>query len=233
MTGGVFVASGDVDGDGQADIVTGVGSGGGPHVKVFDGASGSTLRSFLGYAPSFTGGVRVAAGDVNHDGFADLVTGAGPGAPPHVKAFSGATGAQLRSFLAFDASFTSGVFPAAATFTGARLRSRTLHLTARGDVVLPVLCPVRTLRACRGKVALLLPAVQRARVTRKPAVLGRARFQAAPGKRARVAVHISRTGRRALRARRTLKATARLTTRDGGGNVSTKRISIVLERARR
>jgi hypothetical protein len=36
--------------------------------------------------------VRVAAGDLDGDGKADIVTGAGANAP-HVKVFSGATGA--------------------------------------------------------------------------------------------------------------------------------------------
>jgi hypothetical protein len=37
------------------------------------------------FTPAFTGGVRVAAGDVNGDGRLDVVTGAGPGATAHVK----------------------------------------------------------------------------------------------------------------------------------------------------
>ena len=77
--GGVHVALGDVDGDGTADIITGAGTGGGPHVRVFSGADLSELASFFAYSPAFVGGVTVAAGDVDGDGLADIITGAGPG----------------------------------------------------------------------------------------------------------------------------------------------------------
>ncbi|WP_442511182.1 Ig-like domain-containing protein [Novipirellula sp. SH528] len=109
FAGGVRVASGDVNGDGTPDIITGAGPGGGPHVKVFDGLTGATLHSFFAYDPQFTGGVFVATGDVSGDGFADIITGAGAGGGPHVKVFSGSTGAELASFFAFSDSFTGGV----------------------------------------------------------------------------------------------------------------------------
>ncbi len=110
--GGVSVAAADVNGDGKADVVTGAGPGGGPHVQVFSGADGARLASFLAYDPAFRGGVQVAAGDVNGDGRADIVTGAGPGGGPHVKAFSGVDGSLLASFYAYDPGFTGGVFVA-------------------------------------------------------------------------------------------------------------------------
>ncbi len=113
--GGVFVAGGDVGGDGIDDLLIGAGAGGSPEVKVFDGQTGLVLRSFLAFDPAFLGGVRVASVDVNHDGIADIVTGRGPGATPQVKVFDGATGAEIGSFLAYDPSFAGGVFVSAAT----------------------------------------------------------------------------------------------------------------------
>jgi hypothetical protein len=119
--GGVNVAAGDVNGDGMADVITGAGAGGGPHVKVFDGASlalggsaadnaiNNPLKSFFAYAANFQGGVSVAAGDINNDGDADIVTGAGAGGGPHVRVFGGNSGAVLDEFFAFPASFSGGV----------------------------------------------------------------------------------------------------------------------------
>jgi hypothetical protein len=118
FSGGVYVAVGDFNGDGVGDIITGAGAGGGPHVKVFSGADGHVIESFFAFDPLFGGGVRVAAADVNGDGVDDLITGAGPGGGPHVKAFDGTSIAQgnptptvLDSFYAFnDGNDTAGVF---------------------------------------------------------------------------------------------------------------------------
>ena len=68
MLGGVRVARGDVTGDGVDDIIVApvVGA---PHVKVFDGVTGAEVRSFLAFDPGFLGGITIAAGDVNGDGF--------------------------------------------------------------------------------------------------------------------------------------------------------------------
>jgi Domain of unknown function (DUF4394)/FG-GAP-like repeat/FG-GAP repeat len=120
FTGGVRVAAGDVSGDGVPDLITAAGPGGGPHVRVFDGVSGAQLPgaigSFFAYGAAFSGGVFVASGDVNGDGFDDVITGADAGGGPHVRAFSGQTGAELVGFLAYDPAFAGGVRVAAADF---------------------------------------------------------------------------------------------------------------------
>lgn len=108
FNGPVSVALADLDGDGAAEVVTGAGAGGSPHVKVFDGATGNEVRSFFAYPTSFTGGVNVATGDVTGDGHPDIVTGTGAGGGTVVKVFDGAGGAELRSFDAYDPTFRSG-----------------------------------------------------------------------------------------------------------------------------
>jgi len=118
FNGGVYVAAGDIDGDGYAEIITGAGAGGGPLVKVFDGRTRRLLDSFFAFNSSFTGGVRVAVGDVNGDGVPDIITGAGKGGSPHVKAFDGVTGNLLQSFFAYNPSFQGGVFVAAGDVNG-------------------------------------------------------------------------------------------------------------------
>jgi hypothetical protein len=114
--GGVFVASADVNMDAKADIITGAGAGGGPHVRVFSGANDQQLFGFFAFDFNFTGGVSVAAGDINGDGRADIVTGAGPGGGPEVRIFSGADASLLQDYFAYDPSFTGGVSVATGTF---------------------------------------------------------------------------------------------------------------------
>ena len=59
FTGGVNVALHDTDGDGDLELLTGAGPGGGPHVKIFDPLTGQELDSFFAEAMDFHGGVLV------------------------------------------------------------------------------------------------------------------------------------------------------------------------------
>ncbi len=98
-----------MNGDGVLDVVTVPGRGGGPHVKVFDGVTGTAIRSFFAFDPRFLGGLFVASADINNDGFADIIVGADSGGGPHVCVFSGADTTELLSFFAYDPGFLGGV----------------------------------------------------------------------------------------------------------------------------
>ena len=68
------------------------------------------INEFLAYDAGFLGGVRLAAVDVDGDGKADILTGAGPGGGPHVQGLDGLTARNLDSFFAYDPRFPGGVF---------------------------------------------------------------------------------------------------------------------------
>src|SRR5262249_12467678 len=120
--GGSFsVAVGDTNANGIPDVIVGAGSGGSPHVQVFDGSDNRLLGSFFAFDLGFTGGISVGSDDVNGDGRADIIVGAGAGGSPHVKVIDGtkikqvladgqiAPSALLGSFFAFDPRFRGGV----------------------------------------------------------------------------------------------------------------------------
>jgi hypothetical protein len=121
--GGVRVAQIDLNRDGIQDVVTAPGPGGGPHVKVFDGLTGSVLFQFMAYDPAFRGGVFVAVGDTNGDFIPDIITGAGAGGGPHVILWDGQNASQgnlayQKIFFAYDPRFTGGVSVACGDVNG-------------------------------------------------------------------------------------------------------------------
>jgi hypothetical protein len=135
---GANVAVGDVNKDGFADVVTGP-TAGNPDVRVYSGkdiASGtfnptgtSLLAQFFPYALQFNVGAFVAVGDINGDGFGDVITGASTG-NPDVRVYNGKdiadglfnnnnpSASQLSQFFAYDLSANTGVTVAAADFLG-------------------------------------------------------------------------------------------------------------------
>jgi cyclophilin family peptidyl-prolyl cis-trans isomerase len=112
------VATADINGDGFQDQIIGAGPGGAPIVRVFSGKNGQMIREFNAFGADFRGGVNVAAGDLNGDGRADIVVGAGAGGTPHVRAFDGVTGVVLADFLAYTRHFRGGVRVATANIAG-------------------------------------------------------------------------------------------------------------------
>src|SRR5207253_7112711 len=78
-------------------FVTAADAGGGPDVKAL-AADGTFVDGFFAYDQHFTGGVRVAVGDVNGDGSPDVICAAGPGGGPNVLVLNGKDGSTLYNF---------------------------------------------------------------------------------------------------------------------------------------
>ena len=114
-SGGVYVAAGDVDADGRADIIAGAGTGGG-RVAVLSGADQHEIASGFPFSSLYTGGVTVAAGDVDGDGRADIIAGTAVGGAVRVVSAVGAS--LLASGFPYGPLFTGGVHVAAGDVNG-------------------------------------------------------------------------------------------------------------------
>lgn len=115
--GGVYVAAGDITGDGRADVIVTPDEGGGPRVRAFSGQGMASIADFYGIDdPNFRGGARAAVGDINRDGHADVVVAAGFMGGPRIAGFSGQALTQGRTerlfadFYAFEQTLRNGVF---------------------------------------------------------------------------------------------------------------------------
>ncbi len=118
ITTGVRVASGDVDGDLQPEVITATGPGTTSLVVVHE-LDGSITGSFSPYG-SFTGGANVAAGDVDGDTKDEIITAADIGGAPHVVVwdFDGGVATQKFGWYTYDNDFGGGVSIAAADLVG-------------------------------------------------------------------------------------------------------------------
>jgi hypothetical protein len=114
------VAVGDVNQDTVMDVIAVPGPGGPSRVRVLSGKQRfrRPLFDLRAFDQSFTGGLNVAAGDMNADGYDDIIVAPAGGGPPEVRIFSGKDGARLGSFMAYESDFQGGVTLASAIVQG-------------------------------------------------------------------------------------------------------------------
>lgn len=105
--GGVRVSAGDVDGDGEDEIIAGLGPGAEPRVRVYK-LDGTLLRDFVSGRAGIRSGIDVAAGDVTGDNRAEIVTSYSRGSGPYVKVFDH-TGNELRTITPYSTNNMGGV----------------------------------------------------------------------------------------------------------------------------
>lgn len=104
--GGVNVACGDLNNDGRDEIITSPISNGGPHIRIFD-ADGNLKSEFFAYDRNFFSGVNIAAGDIDSNGYDEIITAPADG-NLEVKVFN-MSGTKKNEFSAFDKNFNGGI----------------------------------------------------------------------------------------------------------------------------
>jgi hypothetical protein len=114
FTGGVRVATADINGDNVDDIITAPGKGGGPHIRVFDGRSGALVTEFMAYEPSMTAGLNITTGDVFDigDNREEIIVAPDAGGGPHVRVIAiteTVPPVTVNEFFAYQESFRGGV----------------------------------------------------------------------------------------------------------------------------
>jgi len=122
-----FVGKKPVKTDAPLPLLTSGTGGGGSSQVTFNFSDGTSIN-FTPFPATFTGGTRVAEGDVSGDGFPDVVVGAGPGGGPQVNIYNSSMLHQTRSaeaslivaFHAFPIFFSGGVRVAVGKLTDDR-----------------------------------------------------------------------------------------------------------------
>jgi autotransporter-associated beta strand protein len=106
--GGVRTVTADFNGDGVEDLAVGTGPGAVAQVSVFDGVTGANLFTVLPFE-TFTGGVFVAAGDIDANGKPELVVTPDEGGGPRVLVYHDTNFAPMLSYFGIqDPNFRGG-----------------------------------------------------------------------------------------------------------------------------
>jgi len=105
---GINLAVGNVLGDNNQEILVAPKKGE-PKIKIFSNMGEIISEGWYVYDAGFRGGVKIALGDLNGNGYKEIVTGTGFGGGPHVRIFD-ATGHLFDpGFFSYDEKFRGGV----------------------------------------------------------------------------------------------------------------------------
>ncbi|PIS40567.1 MAG: hypothetical protein COT26_02635 [Candidatus Kerfeldbacteria bacterium CG08_land_8_20_14_0_20_43_14] len=103
---GIFAVSGDVNQDGQMEIITSFQANSDSTIRVYD-QKGKQLAHFLAFSKNFKGGATLAVGDVDGNGQDEIIVGTDKGTS-QIRIFD-STGKVLSQFFAFAKSYSGGV----------------------------------------------------------------------------------------------------------------------------
>jgi YVTN family beta-propeller protein len=125
--------------------------------------------------------------------------------------------------------------PPAASPTHVGIATRSVTLTAGGDVLITLVCPRTAVGGCKGTITLALaPSHTRskravaAKCARGCRSLGSTKYEARAGSKVKVHAHIASFGRRLIAQRKSVRATMTVTN-TSGGQTATTTLTIVLK----
>ncbi|NQV13181.1 MAG: VCBS repeat-containing protein [Parcubacteria group bacterium] len=106
---GINVAAGDVDGDGKDEIAVAQEQDGHAWVKVYKYTSSKTVLGEWNAFGDTECGASVAMGDIDYDGKAEVIVGAGPGGGPHIRVYEANGTRKAIQFFAFHPDYRGGI----------------------------------------------------------------------------------------------------------------------------
>lgn len=104
---GLSVALGDFNGDGQKELAVAGGYGNAPKIRIYD-LYFTLLKEIDYHHPDFSGGLNLAAGDLNNDGRSEIIVAEAFNGSGEVSIYGYDSG-LIRSFAAYPSGFNQGV----------------------------------------------------------------------------------------------------------------------------
>ncbi len=112
----VSIATGDINNDGNDEIVIGAAPDTDPYVMIFN-SEGKLIKKFLAADKKFRGGINVAVANLNDNDQAEIITGPASRGKAEVKIFDG-QGRMIKQFVVADSRFVGGLNIAAGDLEG-------------------------------------------------------------------------------------------------------------------